>query len=128
AVVGEVVRITAKASDPDQDPVSIEWKVLDPPSLKLTKEALKENPLVFTPSEKQIYVFSVTASDGRGLTSESALVQVSVTDTAVDMPPTAIITGEMHYPLGQKVVLDGSTSSDVKKKRLMYTWKQVVEP
>lgn len=124
AVVGETVRVTAKVSDPDQDPVSVEWKVLSPPSLKLPKEALSANPLVFTPPDRQIYVFSLTASDGR-MASAPARVQVSVTDNAANVPPTAILKGELHYTAGQKVVIDGSESSDVGKKRLSYAWKQV---
>ncbi|MCW8131635.1 MAG: hypothetical protein KIS92_14915 [Planctomycetota bacterium] len=125
-VVGETVRIAAKVSDPDQDPVTLEWKVLSPPSLRLTKEALSANPLVFTPPDRQVYLFSVTASDGK-LSSETKRVQVSATDN-VNIPPTAIIRANTKFTVGEKVVLDASESSDPEKKRLTYTWKQESGP
>lgn len=125
ATVGETVRISAKVSDPDQDPVTVEWKVVSPPSLKLSKEALAGNPLIFTPTERQVYAFSFVARD-HSLSTEPKIVQVSVADN-VNLPPTAVVKAGLTYGLNEKIVLDGSESSDPEKKRLTYVWKQLVE-
>ena len=124
AFIGQTVRITATASDPDQDTLTVTWKVLDPPDFRLSKDMLSANPLVFTPPEKRLYVFSIVASDGK-LESEAQRVQVSVGDL-VNVPPTAFITDPpLAATTGTKITLDGSKASDPEQKRLTFQWKQI---
>jgi hypothetical protein len=120
--VGQPVRVTAKVSDPENDRSTVAWSVVDPPGLKLPAEVLAANPLVFTPQEKRVYVFSVVARDAKGQ-SAPARVQVAARGD-VDLPPTAIVDGPRSAPAGKAVTLSGERSSDPEKKRLTYLWKQ----
>ena len=123
AVAGQVVRVTAEVEDADNDRTEVEWSPVPPPVLKLAKEVLAANPLVFTPSEKGQYVFRVVARDARSQ-SEPRLVQVLVSDN-VNLAPTAILDGPRRSAVGERVVLSAERSSDPEKKFLAYLWKQL---
>lgn len=126
AVVGQPVRIDATVNDPDKDRTEIQWTVVDPPGLKISADALRKNPLVFTPKKNRMYVFEVVAKDARG-PGKSMQVQVGVS-ADVNRPPTAIIEGPTQALVNEKVVLSAKASHDPEKSRLTYEWQQVGGP
>ncbi|MCK6473437.1 MAG: hypothetical protein L6R28_16960 [Planctomycetes bacterium] len=123
---GQEVRIVAKVSDPNQDPVAVEWKVQSPPDFKLPEAVLKSNPLVFTPEKAQVYTFKAIASD-RSSSTESELVQVAVTE-AKNSPPTAVLDGPQKGTVGERVTFSGAKSYDPEHKPLTFVWRQVRLP
>jgi len=124
--VGQPIKVYATGKDEDKDPLEFEWTVVEPKSLKLPPEILKVNPLVFTPTEKRIYIFSVVAKDK---TSQSTPVEIQVGVSGDEgPPPTAIIKGpDVPVFPNYEVLLDGSHSAP-EDKRLTFTWKQESGP
>jgi hypothetical protein len=121
ALVGQTVRVAARAEDPDQDAMILEWKVFDAPEV-LPPDLLKRNPLVFVPRRAGMYVLRAVAGDGRA--SGSAEVQVAVGGD-VHLPPTAVVSGPEEATPGQEVVLSAERSRDPAGRRLTYRWRQV---
>ncbi|MCZ7646336.1 MAG: PKD domain-containing protein [Planctomycetota bacterium] len=126
AIVNEPVRIEAVVEDEDQDRLTLKWSVLEPKDFKLPEEAAAQNPLIFTPPEKRVYLVQLVANDGKA-DSKAGQVQVHV-GSEIDLAPTAIVRGPEKAVAGQEVVLSGAESQDPELKRLSYAWKQVAGP
>jgi hypothetical protein len=127
--VGVPCSITVTVEDPENDPTTVEWSVVEPKDLDLPPETLTRKMLVFTPAKPGLYVFRVKARETRqdGLESLSAQVQVAV-ESARNLPPTAVLRGPKEVDAGREVRLSGEASSDPEGRRLTYLWKQVGGP
>lgn len=126
AIAGQAVRLEAIVEDADGDPTTVQWTVVEPAELKLPPETLTQNPLVFTPTEKRVYLVQLVAHDGTA-SSPARRVQVQVGDD-INLAPTAVIAGAEAAAVGQEVTLSAERSSDPEHKRLTFHWKQLSGP
>ena len=120
---GEYITLHASGTDPNEDSLSFQWSQEDGPGLSLPDMNTADIELYL--DEPGQYRFSVTCSDGF-LVSEPD--EVLVTVNAVNHAPTAEAGGGQDVELGERVVLDGSASSDPDGDELSYTWIMVSGP
>ncbi len=124
--VGQPVRIRAEGEDPDGNALWYRWRMLEGPALpKLPPDAWNRKDLEFVPNAPGLYLFEVTASDGR-LESIPARCQLGV--DRHNTPPTAHISGPSRAKTGEEAVLDGRLSCDPDGDALTYRWSQISGP
>jgi hypothetical protein len=110
--------LQASAWDVENDPLTYQWTVVSlPPGSTAALSSTTVLQPTFTPDLEGQYVFALVASDG---TASSA--PATVTLTAVNQPPVALVGAGQTAPIGAAVTLDASASSDPNKTPLAFTW------
>ena len=97
-----------QSADPDGDPLTFHWAIIDAPDAVLIADPSLEQ-ISFTPVVAGVYSLRLTVSDG--LLQGTDDVQIIVT-AAENLPPTADAGPDQEVNVGTQVVLDGSRSSD----------------
>ena len=130
-VTGDVVTLDAGGSaDPDQDPLSYQWTVVDPDgvSVSLTAETADQQVVSFTAERTGQYTATLVVDDG----SLSSAPDTAVVDVQpANSPPVAdiVVVGQADVvAVGTSVGFDGSGSSDPEGQALVYRWTLVGQP
>lgn len=121
---GIAATLDARATrDPNDDPVTISWKILKAPDGSQAELVDPTSTKVsLTPDVAGKYTLEVTATDGE-LTSKQSLDLLANNDA-----PTAFAGDDRAEGFGVEVVLDGSASTDPNGDDLAYTWSVVAQP
>ncbi|MDF1883161.1 hypothetical protein JHD49_04345 [Sulfurimonas sp. SAG-AH-194-C21] len=115
------------SSDADGDILTYTWIVVSKPlnSTITLDDNTKVNPS-FTADEDGAYTFQLVVSDGTvNSTASTTNVQISVNNST---PTARISTIANKIRVGDKVIVDGSKSSDVDGDSLTYSWNMVSVP
>jgi PKD repeat protein len=121
--VGQVVQLSATASDPDNDPLTYSWAQTSGPAGGTLTNG-NQAAASFTPAAKGTYVFTVTVSDG----DIGGTVTATVTFTARNRAPTVTATATpATVDVGEATVL-AATANDADGDSLSYSWEQTSGP
>jgi hypothetical protein len=120
---GETIQLHASGSDPNTDPLTYEWSLVEGPQAQLPD--MNDQEIDLTLLNQGLYRFSVVCSD-TVYTSEPDEVLVTVND--VNQAPTAYAGLDRDVQIGQRVNLDGSGSTDPDGDELNFAWQQVSGP
>jgi chitinase len=112
------VVLQSSAFDFDGDPITYRWQLVSAPpgsSANFTDVTLP-NP-GFTPDVPGSYTVSLVVSDGL-----SSSFPATMTFTAANLPPLALIGPDQQSRVGDTVTLDASGSSDPSHRALIFAW------
>lgn len=132
AVTGDIVTLTADATDPDGDTLTYEWTQTAGP-LVAFNSVTAPSVLVTAPEiegESATLTFKVTVA-GKLLTTTktvSFVVRAPSPPAIVNNPPVAVAYLQGLVTQGQTVTLTGSSSSDPDGDSLSYKWTQISGP
>ncbi len=125
--VGSKVSLDGYASsDPDGDPLSYRWVLVDGPQTVQIGQANSAEASVILPAEGT-YDFSLTVLDGRG-GSHTDTKRVSVRGEGANNWPIARAGNDQTVAPGTAVTLNGSDSYDEDADPLTYLWSQTDGP
>ncbi len=125
--LGQKVTLNGSLSkDPENTVLAYNWSVKTKPgsSTLILQNATSVN-LEFTPDAVGTYVLTLRVTDDH---SQSASADVTVTVGLPGKAPTANAGASLTTTYGNKVVLDGSASSDPDGDKLTYTWSFKTRP
>lgn len=121
----DVALSAANSEDPDHDPLTYLWQVLQAPDGAQPKLASsKTQSTHFQADMVGQYVVQVTVSDGQASTSATITLQVYPKNSA---PIVAINYDEKTYRAGDSVALFG-VALDKEQQPLSYAWRVVKRP
>ncbi len=115
------------SSDADGDTLRYTWVLVSKPlnSTVILNNNTKVNPS-FTADEDGTYTFQLVVNDGKVNSSESTTtVQIRVNNST---PIARISTIANNIKVGDRVIVDGSKSSDIDGDTLTYSWNMVSVP
>lgn len=118
----------SKSYDLDSDDtLKYQWRLIEPMDRQITLNLTDPSHPSFTAKDSTIsrYVFGLRVDDGKA-TSLEATVTIRVNGT--NQPPVALIEVGGQAVVGQELILDGSSSSDLDGDTLTYAWKQLSGP
>lgn len=121
---GVAATLDARATrDPNDDPVTISWKILKAPDGSQAELVDPTSTKVsLTPDVAGKYTLEIAATDGE-LTSTQSLDLLANNDA-----PTAFAGDDRAEGFGVEVVLDGSASTDPNGDDLAHTWSVLAQP
>ncbi len=123
---GQTVTLEGTGSDPDGEPLSSQWKQIEGPTVDIAPSG--EMKATFTAPQVDAdtrLVFEFTVTDGKEV-SEAALHSVTVRDS--NAAPTAKIVAPTEAHPGDRVVLNGTGSTDPEGAPMTWTWTQTGGP
>jgi len=124
ATVGKEVKLSARGSvDPQGGALTYKWKQKSGTPVELPADA--GEVITIVPPEPGSYVFELTVVAGE---NESQPQEVSFVVQAPNRPPVAAIAEIASCEPGEKIILDGSGSSDPDGDKLEYRWSKVSGP
>ncbi len=124
-LVGDTLTLDGTASsDVDGDALVFQWRVVSKPA---TSTAVVTNGTAVRPTlvldVPGTYTVELVVNDGV-VNSDPDQVTIST----LNSKPVAEAGGDLSYPLGSTVTLDGSDSTDVDGDRLSYLWALTTVP
>ncbi|MGD0089410.1 MAG: PKD domain-containing protein, partial [Planctomycetota bacterium] len=122
----KVVLSGARSADPAKKRLKYLWKQEDGPGgakVPGNVPGPEDKEWEFVPTEPGRYVFSLVVSNG---VNKSDPDKFELTVAKANNPPVANIVGPAggRLQIGEKVTLDGSTSSDPDNDKLTYKWRK----
>jgi PKD repeat protein len=120
AEVGNVIQLSANATDADDDTLSYVWtQTAGPQSVTLNSAAVAQPS--FTAPAKGTYEFSVTISDG----DIGGTIVATISVVVNNQRPIADAGADLSVNVENAVSLNGSASSDPDGDTLSYAWTQI---
>lgn len=112
-----------RSNDPDGDPLTFAWSLVNrPPSSTLAIAIADQPTLIITPDVQGAFQIRLIVSDGE-LTSNPVIVTLTaVPQPPPNQPPVARVGPDQTVELGAAVTLDGSLSQDPEGTPLVYNW------
>jgi len=117
------ITLHATGTDPNADELSYHWSLIEGPEVTLT--GMDSQDLVLVPGNAGQYRFSVVCNDGL---LNSTPDEIYVTVNAINSAPTAVAGLDRDVQLNERIVLDGSASSDPDGDELSFIWQQTSGP
>ena len=125
---GDIVSISAAATDPDGDPLTYRWSASSGhPAIVLADPASASTTFTAPASEHEnYYILRVTVSDGtdQAATSLHVTVRAAPPTDPANRPPTVSAGSWQRVSEGSTVALSG-TASDPDNDTLTYRWTQL---
>lgn len=118
--LGGMVTLEAAASDPEGQPVTIEWRQVAGPPVSLAVAPDGASAEFAAPTDSALLTFEVVASDG--VDDTRARVEVMVGEARADAPPAPAIAILDPVVMFAPVRLDGSGTVDPDTEDLQYEW------
>jgi PKD repeat protein len=114
----------AGSSDPDGNALTYRWSLVSRPhgSVAALSDANAVD-VTLTPDIEGDFIVQLIVNDGALDSSPS-----TVTVTTVNSLPVAVAGPDHAAHVGERVVLDGSNSTDVDGDSLTYTWRLIARP
>lgn len=126
AEVGELVTLDGTMSqDPDGQSVTYSWMLVKPSGSNSFLSAPTASRPTFTPDVEGTYTATLTVSDGM---LSSAPVATTITASLGNQAPTARVGMARSVLTGQRVMLDGDSSSDPEGTSLTFNWTLTDKP
>ncbi len=126
--VGEEAVLDATAStDPDEDPLTFSWTIVDSPAgstATLTDADSATAGLI--PDVAGVYQIALVVSDGEDQCERGVVITAS--ETTDNNPPECVTTDDLAVEIGEAAVLDASASSDPDEDPLTFSWTIVDWP
>jgi hypothetical protein len=126
---GSLATLSGTASDPDGNPLSIQWTEVSGPSVTLLNDTTL-TPSFVAPSvtrDETNLVFTLTADDGfGGIVSSNTTVHIAnINHAPVSQPPA-----NMTIPENSSVTLigQGTDPDPEEQSQLVYSWVQIAGP
>src|SRR5262249_281373 len=121
---GKEIKLSARGSiDPQGGALTYKWKQKSGTPVDIPADA--GEILTVVPPEPGTYTFELIVVAGG---SESQPAEVSFSVQVPNRPPTAVIAEIAPCEIGERIVLDGSGSSDPDGDKLEYRWTKVSGP
>lgn len=117
------ITLHATGADPNADELSYHWSLIEGP--EMTLPGMDSQDIVLVPVNAGQYRFSVVCNDGLLNSTED---EVYITVNAMNSAPTAAAGQDRDVHLNERIVLDGSASSDPDGDELTFTWQQTSGP
>jgi hypothetical protein len=126
---GDLATLSGTASDPDNNPLTIQWTEISGPAITLLGDTTL-SPSFIAPQVTRFetnVVLELAVDDGFG---GSATSDVSIHIANINHPPVAQAPGNMTVPEGTTVALIGQgTDPDTEEQSLLvYNWVQTAGP
>jgi hypothetical protein len=127
-VVGSAAIVTATATDPDGDALTLAWTVTSRPTGSTAQLSATNTATVsITPDLVGEYLLHVAVTDGRG-GEASDDVKVTATAAGANRAPTADAGFDLDGTETITMTLDGTNSSDPDGDPLTFEWSFVSKP
>lgn len=115
------------SSDANRDPLTYTWVLSTRPAgSAATLSSVNSPKPSFVADVTGLYVASLKVSDGR-LSSDNMAI-TTVTASAANVAPVAVVSANPSVLRGAIVTLDGTGSSDANRDPLTYSWTLVTKP
>jgi hypothetical protein len=125
AAAGAEVKLTSRGSrDPEDAALKFRWKQISgevSPPFSAEQPTAEGEVINVVPKAAGEYLFELTANDGE---LDSAPARVGFSVKAPNRKPVAVIADVAGCEPGDKIVLDGSASTDADNDKLEYRWSQ----
>ena len=125
--VGTKVTLDGTSStDANNDFLTYKWGIISAPTGSSASLSAATSPkATFTADITGVYVASLTVNDGK---ADSSIVVTTVTASAANSTPVAVVGANQSVALAALVTLDGSASKDADNDALTYQWSLVYKP
>ena len=125
--VGTKVTLDGTSStDANNDFLTYKWGIISAPTgSSASLSAATSAKATFTADITGVYVASLTVNDGK---ADSSIVVTTVTASAANSTPVAVVGANQSVALAALVTLDGSASKDADNDALTYQWSLVYKP
>ena len=125
--VGTKVTLDGTSStDANNDFLTYKWGIISAPTgSSASLSAATSAKATFTADIAGVYVASLTVNDGK---ADSSIVVTTVTASAANSTPVAVVGANQSVALAALVTLDGSASKDADNDALTYQWSLVYKP
>lgn len=127
-LLGATVTLDGSASsDANRDPLTYNWVLTTKPSGSVASLSSAASPKpTFVADVSGLYVASLKVNDGQ--VSSDNIAITTVTASAANSAPVAVVSANQNVLTGALVTLDGTGSTDANRDPLTYNWVLTAKP
>jgi hypothetical protein len=115
------------STDANRDSLTYNWVLTTKPNGSAASLSLATSPKpTFVADVAGLYVASLKVSDG--LLSSDNIAMTTVTASAANSAPVAVVSANQNVQTGALVTLDGTGSTDANRDPLTYNWVLTAKP